>query len=121
MTTKHTSKSTLKNPTTPAMSVELLEEIARYYDTTDTSALMTNGKWVDQKPMTTTSLRLPTEVIDRLKGLAAQSNVRYTSYVRTILEKASLSEPPGELRAIAERLDRIEAALKPKPNSKKAA
>jgi predicted DNA binding CopG/RHH family protein len=117
-----------RNPTNTNLSlpnsIGLLKEIADYYDKTDTSAFMEAGEWVDPKPMATTSLRLPADVIARLKDQAARHNVRYTSYVRSILEQASNdqkpNELPSELAKIAQRLDRIEAALETKPNSKAA-
>lgn len=90
---------------------EQLEGVAEYYDTHDTSAEMEGGKWVEPQPMRTTSLRLPAEVIDQLKRQARAQHVRYTSYVRSILERAAQGGQPPELAQIAERLDRIERAV----------
>jgi hypothetical protein len=39
--------------------------------------------------MATTSLRLPADVIDQLKRQARARHVRYTSYVRSILERTA--------------------------------
>jgi predicted DNA-binding protein len=65
--------------------------------------------------MSTTSLRLPADVIDQLKQQARNRHVRYTTYVRSILERAARSGPQPELAEITERLDRIERALSEAP------
>jgi hypothetical protein len=88
-----------------------LERLAEYYDTHDTSTEMDNGDWVEPQPMATTSLRLPADVIDQLKQQARTRHVRYTTYVRSILERAARGGSPPELAEITERLDRIERAL----------
>jgi predicted DNA-binding protein len=96
------------------MPADELEALAAYYDTHDTSAEMMDGKWVDPRPMRTTSLRLPAEVIDALKALARARGVRYTALVREIIDHAlSATSPPEneELARINERLARIEAAV----------
>ena len=53
-----------------------LEALANYYDTRDTGAEMEEGEWVDPQPMTTTSLRLPADVIDQLKRQAQAKHAR---------------------------------------------
>lgn len=88
-----------------------LEELARYYDRHDTSAEMEDGQWVDPQPMATTSLRLPAEVIAELKRQARARHVRYTAYVRAILERAASGTLPPEVSDITERLERIEQAV----------
>jgi uncharacterized protein (DUF4415 family) len=88
-----------------------LEELAEYYDSHDTSAEMVQGEWVEPQPMATTSLRLPADVIDQLKRQAQARHVRYTSHVRSILERAARGGPPPEIADIAERLERIERAI----------
>jgi hypothetical protein len=88
-----------------------LERLAEYYDTHDTSTEMDNGDWVEPQPMVTTSLRLPADVIDQLKHQARTRHVRYTTYVRAILEHAARGGSPTEWAEITERLDRIERAL----------
>jgi predicted DNA-binding protein len=93
---------------------EELEELAAYYDTHDTSAEMEHGQWVDPRPMKTTSLRLPTDVVEALKALARGQGMRYTAVVREIIEQAVSGAHPvhdEELAQINERLTRIEAAL----------
>ncbi len=92
-------------------SADQLEQVAEYYDTHDTSPEMEDGQWVDPQPMATTSLRLPADVIEQLKQQARERHVRYTSYVRSILEQAARGGRPTELTQIAERLDRIERAI----------
>ncbi|HEY7859599.1 MAG TPA: CopG family antitoxin [Candidatus Nanopelagicales bacterium] len=100
-------KMTKRTEHLPRPTAEL-EQLAEYYDSHDTGSEMEDGQWVDPQPMRTTSLRLPVEVIDQLKRQARGQHVRYTSYVRSILEQAALGEPSSELAQITERLDRIE-------------
>lgn len=88
-----------------------LERLAEYYGSHDTSEEMGHGEWVEPQPMATTSLRLPAEVIGQLKRQAKDRHLRYTSYVRLILERAAETGPQPELADIAERLERIERAL----------
>jgi predicted DNA binding CopG/RHH family protein len=90
--------------------VSELEQLAEYYDSHDTSADMEHGQWVEPRPMATTSLRLPADVIEALKQQARSRHVRYTSYVRSILERAARGVPP-EITDITERLERIERAV----------
>ncbi len=88
-----------------------LERLAGYYGTHDTSEEMAHGEWVEPQPMATTSLRLPVEVIEELKRQARARHVRYTSYVRSILERVAGSGTEPELADITERLERIERAV----------
>lgn len=89
-----------------------LERLAEYYGSHDTSTEMEHGEWVEPQPMATTSLRLPTEVISQLKQQARARHLRYTSYVRSILERAAATGPQPELADIAKRLERIERAIR---------
>jgi hypothetical protein len=61
MTNKH------ENLPRPA---EELEELAAYYGSHDTADEMEDGVLVDPRPMQTTSLRLPADVVEALKSLA---------------------------------------------------
>lgn len=61
--------------------------------------------------MATTSLRLPVEVIDQLKWQARARHLRYTSYVRSILERAALGGVTPKMADITERLEWIERAV----------
>lgn len=88
-----------------------LEQLASYYDNHDTSAEMEDGEWVEPQPMATTSLRLPTDVINELKRQAQARHIRYTAYVRSILERAADGSPPPEIADITDRLERIEQAV----------
>jgi CopG antitoxin of type II toxin-antitoxin system len=88
-----------------------LERLAEYYETHDTGAEMESGDWIEPRPMATTSLRLPVEVIEELKRQARARHLRYTSYVRSILERAARGEMPPEIADITERLERIERAV----------
>ena len=113
---------TTKKPKHLPRSAGELEGLADYYDAHDTSADMEHGKWVDPRPMKTTSLRLPTEVVDALKNLAREQGVRYTTLVREIIERAVYRTQPvqgAELAQINERLARIEAALARHPDAGK--
>ena len=101
---------TKKTEQLPRPTAEV-EELANYYDTRDTSADMEHGEWVEPQPMATTSLRLPADVIDELKMQARARHVRYTSHVRSILERAARGGPPPEIADITDRLDRIERAV----------
>lgn len=73
--------------------------------------------------MATTSLRLPVEVIDQLKQQARERHLRYTSYVRSILEGAARGDTSPEIADITERLERIERAVteRQKPGDQKTA
>ncbi|WP_190824808.1 CopG family antitoxin [Saccharopolyspora pogona] len=110
-----TTKKTQQDLPRPA---EELDELAAYYDTHDTSAEMDHGQWVEPRPMKTTSLRLPADVVEALKKLAQARGIRYTALLREILEQAvygSHSVPRDELAQINERLTRIEAELGARP------
>lgn len=104
-----------RDPEELPRSAAELQRLAEYYETHDTSAEMEHGEWVEPQPMATTSLRLPVEVIDQLKRQARARHVRYTSYVRSILEQAASGGPQAELADITERLERIERAVTHKP------
>ena len=101
---------TKHNEQLPRSAAEL-EQLASYYNSHDTSTEMEHGEWVELQPMATTSLRLPTDVISQLKLQAKARHVRYTSYVRSILERAARGELPPEIADITERLERIERAV----------
>jgi hypothetical protein len=88
-----------------------LQRLAAYYDTHDTSEEMDSGTWVDPQPMATTSLRLPADVISQLKQQAQARHLRYTAYVRSILESAARGEFPPDIADITQRLERIERAV----------
>jgi hypothetical protein len=88
-----------------------LEQLAAHYDSHDTSEEMEHGMWVEPQPMATTSLRLPAEVISQLKRQAQARHVRYTTYVRSILESAARGTLPSDMADITERLERIEQAV----------
>jgi predicted DNA-binding protein len=95
-------------------TAEELEDLATHYDTHDTSSEMESGQWVDPRPMKTTSLRLPVEVVEALKALAQTRGMRYTALVRAIVEQAVHGAWLGEseeLAEINERLARIEAVV----------
>jgi hypothetical protein len=93
-----------------------LEQLAEYYDAHDTSAEMEPGEWVEPQPMATTSLRLPVEVIEELKRQARARHLRYTSYVRSILEHTARGETPPAIADITARLERIERAVTERQN-----
>lgn len=72
---------------------------------------MEQGTWVEPPPMVTTSLRLPAEVIIELKRQAQARHVRYTAYVRSILERAANGARQPDMADITERLERIDRAV----------
>ena len=91
-----------------------LERLAAHYEEHDTAAEMAEGEWVDPRPMVMTSLRLPAKTVDALKDLARMRGVRYTAFLREVLENAAASGPgerADEFAEIRERLARIENAL----------
>ena len=94
-----------------------MTRLAEYYDAHDTGAEMETGDWVEPQPMATTSLRLPADVIEELKRQARVRHLRYTSYVRSILERAARGETPPEIADITERLERIERAVTERQSS----
>lgn len=91
-----------------------LEELAAYYGSHDTADEMEDGELVDPRPMQTTSLRLPADVVEALKSLAQARGIRYTALIREIVEQmvyGSRLVDHDELTKINERLARIEAAV----------
>ncbi|MDA8370866.1 MAG: CopG family antitoxin [Nocardiopsaceae bacterium] len=96
------------------MPLDELEKLADHYDTHDIAAEMEEGEWVEPRPMATTSLRLPVEVIERLKEEASREGVRYTALIRTLLER-HVKGMDVELVDIRDRLERIERELKRDP------
>lgn len=92
-----------------------LDDLAAYYDSHDTATEMKHGQWVDPRPMKTTSLRLPEDVVKALKTRAHERGMRYTALLREIVESSVRSEPAAaqheDLAQINQRLARIEAAL----------
>jgi predicted DNA binding CopG/RHH family protein len=88
-----------------------LEQLADYYESHDTSTEMEHGTWVEPQPMATTSLRLPADVISQLKRQAQARHVRYTTYVRSILERAGSGTLPPDISDITERLELIQQAV----------
>jgi hypothetical protein len=87
-----------------------LERLAGYYDSHDTGTEMENGGWGEPQPMATTSLRLPADVIDQLKQQARTRHVRYTTYVRAILERAARGGSPPEWAEITEPVGEVAQA-----------
>jgi predicted DNA-binding protein len=111
-TTPTTITETLPRP------AEELGQLAAYYDTHDTATEMDPGRWADPRPMKTTSLRLPADVVETLKARAHRRGMRYTALLREIIERAVQSEQAAQgedLAQINQRLARIEAALTGKP------
>lgn len=98
---------------------EELEALAEYYSTHDTSSEMEDGEWVDPRPMQTTSLRLPADVLDAVKALAQARGQRYTALIREIIEQVvggqRFAESDEVVVRIDERLERIEKSVTAKP------
>jgi predicted DNA-binding protein len=118
MTAAETAKATPATAEAMPRPAGELDELAAYYDAHDTAAEMEHGRWVDPRPMTTTSLRLPAEVVEALKARARRRGVRYTALLREIVERAvrgEQAEEGGDLAQINRRLARIEDALAGRP------
>jgi len=105
-----TTMMTERDEQLPRPAAEL-EQLAGYYGSHDTSAEMEHGTRVEPQPMATTSLRLPADVISQLKRQAQARHIRYTAYVRSILEQAASGTLPPQIADITERLERIERAV----------
>lgn len=58
-------------------------------------------------PRVTTSLRLPSDIVERLRAEAASRGIRYTSLIRDVLV-AHVAEPELSSRALESRLDDLE-------------
>ncbi|MCP3799970.1 BrnA antitoxin family protein [Allokutzneria sp. A3M-2-11 16] len=103
---------TKKNESLPR-SAGHLERLAAHYDEHDTTEEMAGGEWVDPRPMVMTSLRLSAKTVDALKDIAGRRGVRYTAFLREVLENAAggSDERADELLEIRERLARIENAI----------
>lgn len=71
------------------MDEKKLEELRDYYDCTDTSAEIANAELDDEiviSPMVGITVRLPAEVLQRVRDLAAQENVKTTALIRRWIE-----------------------------------
>lgn len=90
---------------------EQLDKLVVYYDTHDTSNEMARGHWVEPQPMVTTSLRLPADLVADLKTEAERRGIRYTSYLRSLIEHAHPGGTSSELAEINQRLAHIEHTL----------
>lgn len=84
-----------------------LEELDAFYSASDTSNEIDAGEVVTPQPMTTTSLRLPGEVVRRLRAQATNRGIRYTTLIREVLMSYVTDEGPSS-RALASRLDGLE-------------
>jgi predicted DNA-binding protein len=95
-----------------------LDELATFYGAHDVSEEIEDGEVVTPQPMVTTSLRLPSHVVEMLRAEAENRGIRYTSLVRNLLvsyvSESSLSFQTlaSQLlsfeREIARRLERLE-------------
>lgn len=88
-------------------SEEELEELRDFYSTHDTANEIDAGEVVTPDPMITTSLRLPGEVVDKLRAEAADRGIRYTTLIRDLL-MSHVAEGEPSARALASRLDGLE-------------
>jgi hypothetical protein len=81
------------------MDKEKLEELRQYYDNTDTSAEIADAEVDDeivQSPMVGITVRLPAEVLQRIRELAANDNVKTTALIRRWIEEATGSGVPPQ-------------------------
>jgi hypothetical protein len=89
-----------------------LDEIASYAQGHDSAAEMEQGTWeadTDADPMVTTSVRLPTSLLDWVRQRAAAQHVRPSVLIRQWIEQRrdkDGTESTGDLLARVERLER---------------
>lgn len=92
-----------------------LERLADYYDTHSTAEEMEGGR-VEvepvERPMVSTSLRLPKPIMDAIRAAAARRGVRPTALMREWVEARVAAEESGDeearmTRAVMERLPRV--------------
>jgi hypothetical protein len=87
------------------------DELAKCYDSHDTSAEMEAGHWVteppESDPMITTSLRLPKSLLDRVRVRAAEEDMKATAWIRALIEGSLSRSEPSSIEA---RVRRLEAA-----------
>ncbi|MCI2422183.1 hypothetical protein MOQ72_32605 [Saccharopolyspora sp. K220] len=66
------------------------DELAKYYDSHNTSVEMESGHWVteppESDPMITTSLRLPKSLLDRVRTRAADEDMKATVWIQALIE-----------------------------------
>lgn len=84
-----------------------LPELADFYSDHDVSDEIDAGEVVTPEPMVTTSLRLPSDIVERLRAEAAARGIRYTSLIRDVLI-AHVTEGEPSSGALASRLDELE-------------
>ncbi|MBM2812838.1 MAG: CopG antitoxin of type toxin-antitoxin system [Chloroflexi bacterium] len=88
----------------PATSVPLFkteEDAANWFDTQDTSELPLeilppdeNGVATPQPALETIAVRVSRREVDELKRRAAHLGIGYTTYVRILINRHVLDEPP---------------------------
>lgn len=81
------------------MDREKLEELRQYYDNTDTSAEIADAEVDDeivQSPMVGITVRLPADVLQRVRELAAKEHVKTTALIRRWIEEATGSGMPPQ-------------------------
>lgn len=84
-----------------------LRDLADFYAARDVSDDIAAGDVVTPAPMVTTSLRLPSDVVDRLRAEAAARGVRYTRLIRDVLVTHVMHDESSS-QALASRLDGLE-------------
>ena len=91
------------------------EELAKYYSTHSTAEAMTTGEWVNEPaadPMVTTSLRLPVELMQAVRAMAAREGLKPTALMRRWVEDAISgrggSEPAkDDLQGLSAKVDQV--------------
>lgn len=96
------------------------EELANYYSTHSTADGMGGGEWVNEPavdPMVTTSLRLPVELMQAVRAMAAREGLKPTALMRRWVEEAvsgrSVSTPSGsqpvkdDLQGLSAKVDQV--------------
>lgn len=72
------------------MDQKELKELREYYDNTDTSAEIADAELDDEivtAPMVGITVRLPAEVLQRVRERAAQENIKTTALIRQWVEE----------------------------------
>lgn len=72
------------------MNKKKLKELREYYDNTDTSAEIADADLdneIVQSPMVGITVRLPAEVLQKVRERAAQENIKTTALIRRWIER----------------------------------
>lgn len=94
-----------------------MDAVARYAQEHDFTAEIEHGGVCeddpdpDPDPMVTTSVRLPTSLLDWVRARAAAEHVRPSALIRQWLEQRREAEPGTDAADLAARVARLEGAV----------